>query len=135
MAKIKVKKITLDRAEGPTALLGPPVTRSSFEDADRILRDWAHTAPAGGGYDKVDFRIEWQDGETYEGRYDMKREDESRANLLGSHVQEFLSFQGGLWCPPHLSREDYEAYLERMEREKGAPKRMDYVRFLQKYEL
>lgn len=134
MAKIPVKTIWIRRAEGPTQDLSSS-TITSFEAADSILRKMAHTAPSDGSYNKTDFKIEWQDGETYEGRYDLKRQDESRANLLGSHVQEFLSFHGGLWCPPHLSREDYEDYLERMERQKDAPKRMDYIRFLEKYEL
>ena len=134
MSKIKVKKITLERAEGPSPL-DSPRTAPSFEEADRILREWAHTAPEGGGYNKIDFEIEWQDGETYKGTYDLKRQDEARANLIGSHVQEFLSFHSGLWCPAHMTREDCDRYLEEMERRPGGPKRMDFVRFLQKYEL
>lgn len=130
MAKIPVKSIWLRRAEGPHMDLGQS-TVTSFEAADAVLKKWARTAPDDRSYNKVDFKVTWQDEETY----DLVKKDEVRANLLGSHIQEFLLFHGGLWCPPHLTREDYEDYLERMERQKDTPKRMDYVRFLDKYEL
>src|SRR6266853_2565243 len=106
MAKIPVKSIWIRRAEGPKNDLGAR-TVTSFEAADAQLKRWARSAPKrGGGYDKTDFRIEWADGETYEGRYDLTGEDVSKHNLLGAHIQHFLNFHAVLLCPEHLSRED-----------------------------
>lgn len=133
MAKIPIKSIWLNRAEGPNWDLGER-TVSSFEDANRVLRKWAETAPKGGGYDKVDFKVTWEDGETYEGRYDLVREDTSKASLE-KHMREFCSFHGGLWCPPHMKRQAYDEFIERQERDPDMPKRMEFLRFLEKYNL
>lgn len=131
MAKIPVKSIWLDRAEGYTRDL-ETVTVSSFEAADAVLRKWARTAPEGGGYNKVDFKVTWEDGETYAGRYDLVRADTTKASL-STHMKEFCSFHGGLWCPPHMKRQIYDEFIERQERDPEAPKRMEFVKFIKKY--
>jgi hypothetical protein len=133
MAKVSVKSIWLRRAEGPTKLLGQR-TVATFEAADAVLRDWAGTAPEGGGYDKVDFKVTWEDGETYEGRYDLVRDDTSKASLA-THMREFCSFHGGLWCPSHMERQVYDEFIERQEHDPHMPKRMEFVRLLEKYAL
>lgn len=66
MAKIPVKSIWLRRAEGPHMDLGQS-TVTSFEAADAVLKKWARTAPDDRSYNKVDFKVTWQDEETYEG--------------------------------------------------------------------
>jgi hypothetical protein len=133
MAKIPVKSVWLNRAEGPIRETGAR-TVDSLSAADAQLKRWAHSAPKkGGGYDKTDFRIEWADGETYEGRYDLQREDEGKSNLLGSHVQHYLNFHAGLFCPEHMSREDYENYLKRVGADET--QRAATLAFLQNYEL
>lgn len=126
---VKVKKIVLDRAEGPSSETGVKVA-SSFEEADQILRRWSHTSPKGGGYDKVDFTVYFEDGETYNGRYDMVHMDPG--NLRG-HIRNFLEFNAGLWRPEHLTQKQYDEYLERTERRPGAPKRQDYIDWMAKY--
>lgn len=133
MAKVPVKAIWLRRATGPNRDLGERLV-ASFETADAVLRKWAETAPKGGGYDKVDFKITWEDGETYKGRYDLVREDETKADLA-RHMKEFCSFHGGLWCPPHMKNEVYEEFIERQENDPHAPKRMEFVRFMEKYAI
>ena len=97
-----------------------------------MLRKWAQTAPKWEGYNKVDFRVIWEDGEIYEGRYDLVRQDMTKANLA-QHMREFCSFHGGLWCPSHVKQEVYEEFLERQEQDPDAPKRMDFVRFVEEY--
>lgn len=135
MAKIPVKRIWIRRAEGPTKDLGER-TVSSYEAADSQLRAWARTAPkAGGGYDKTDFQVEWADGETYEGRYDLQQEDTTKGNLIGSQIQHFLGFHAGLFCPQSMTREQYEAHLNRSGEEEGSKNRAEALNFLQNYEI
>lgn len=133
MPKIPVKSIWLRRAEGPNWDLGQR-TVASFEAADQVLRKWSETAPEKGGYDKVDFKVTWQDGETYEGRYDLVHRNVAMASL-STHIQEFCSFHGGLWCPSHLKRKDYDQFIERQERTPGMPKKAEFLKFLEKYAI
>lgn len=133
MDKVRVKSISLNRAEGCTRALEAK-TVTSFEAADAVLREWARTAPEKAGCHKVDFKVTWQDGETYEGRYDLVRADTSKASLA-THMREFCSFHGGLWCPSHMPREQYEEFIEQQERVPGGPKRMEFVRLLERYAL
>lgn len=66
-------KITLIRAEGPTAECGIFFDAASFFDADLKLKSWSWSAPKAGGYDKCDFWIvDAATGVNYEGRYDLK---------------------------------------------------------------
>jgi hypothetical protein len=111
-AKIGVREIRLERAEGPSPLPGPR-TVASFEEADAVLREWARTAPEGGGYDKCDFRITYADGDTYEGRYDLTRGMDE--GTLARHVQCHVLFYAGLWMPPHLTEARYRNVVARAE--------------------
>jgi len=142
MAKAKVVSIYLYRAEGPTKVLerlGRQRTVASYEEADRVLKTWSATAPKPGeGYDKIDFKVTWEDGQTYEGRYDLTQEDSlharSRLNLIGSHIQQQLLFYSGLSRPRHLSPEDYERYLSQLRRSSGETPE-SYIQFLQTHEV
>lgn len=135
MAKVPVKLIILNRAEGPTKDLGGRKA-TSFQAADEFLRQWARTAPKkGGGYDKTDFKVEWKDGETYEGRYDLQNEDKLKVALLGPHIMDWLTFHAGLRYPQHMSREEYDSYLNRAGFEEGSQNREQALQFLKNYEL
>lgn len=131
MDKIPVKEIWLSRAEGPTWDLGERLV-TSFEAADAVLRKWAQTAPKWEGRNKVDFRVIWEDGRIYEGVYDLVRQDMAQANLA-QHMHEFCSFHGGLWCPSHMKREVYEEFIERQQKDPSAPKREEFIEFVEKY--
>jgi hypothetical protein len=93
---IALDKIELYRAEGPVDRLRKAGPFTDWALADGQLSRWAHTAPEpGNGYHKVDFKITWVDGETYEGRYDMNRwgEDSERdGHDLARHVRQFLTY-------------------------------------------
>ncbi len=107
---VALREIVLERAEGPTAEC-VEVKVASWHDAGWQLARWARTAPEPrGGYDKVDFRVTWADGETYEGRYDLQRDGESgeavRGFDLALHIRQFLAFQahqGRGGCPGHFA--------------------------------
>jgi hypothetical protein len=86
-------RITITRAEGTAAEC---VTRcvTSYADADAVLRRWSDTAPATGGYNKCDFKIEWPDGQTYEGRYDLVHWRIALPDLA-EHVRGFVNYLAG----------------------------------------
>lgn len=93
---IALAKIELTRAEGPIENCGKAMPVDSWAAADGQLTRWAHTAPEPGqGYDKVDFKVTWADGETYEGRYDMNRlgeDSETNGHDLARHIRRFLNW-------------------------------------------
>ncbi len=74
---ICAKRITIERAEGYVdecvrVTIEPGHGHGDLWDAaNRILLLWSLTAPRERGYDKCDFRVEYEDGEVYEGRYDL----------------------------------------------------------------
>lgn len=133
MAKIPVKKIWLRRVEGRTQDLGQR-TVTSFKAADEQLARWAQTAPEKSVH-KTDFQVQWTDGETYTGTYELQRADATRLNILGSHIQHYLAFHAGIFCPQTMSREDYENYLNNIGEGEGSEKRAGAMTFLQNYEL
>lgn len=132
MAKIAVSRITVNRVEGPTRELEGPRTATDFKEANRILARWALSAPPI-GYDKVDFKVEWEDGSIYTGRYDLVREDVSRASLDG-HIREVASFYAGLRRPHDLGQDKYEFAVKSMEQTSGMP-RGEWGHLLENYEL
>lgn len=99
-ALIYPSKIVLKRAEGPVQDLGEKI-RHTWDEANTALAAWATTAPGSpgrypGGYDKVDFRVEWPDGMVWEGRYDLTSMGESGDTHYGfdlaRHIGQFLDF-------------------------------------------
>ena len=61
---IKAIKIWLHRAEGKEDFATVEGEDVWFE-AQNVLRRWGRTAPKpGGGYDKTDFKVTFEDGET-----------------------------------------------------------------------
>lgn len=110
MSKAKPVQVWLNRAEGPTRLCGEKTVRT-FAEANTVLRDWARTAPSTGGYDKCDFRVDYDNGDTYSGRFDLVRDDQARSLMLETHIEEHCRFMIGERRPLHLSDEHYRAYL------------------------
>jgi hypothetical protein len=108
--KAKVTIIELERWEGPIEECGKKVTVETFAQASSQLARWARNAPDTGGYDKTGFKVTWANGQTYEGRVDLQR-----GNIfgyhLGSHMQKHLEFYAGLYRPPHITEEQYAAFL------------------------
>lgn len=114
---IKATKIKLTRAEGrPHECVSVTIecnghgTGDVFYASDQVLSAWAQTAPDNGGYDKCDFCVEYEDNETYEGRFDLVREDMGRFSKLGEHMRRFLGFLCGRYRPDHLNDEQWAAW-------------------------
>lgn len=128
--RVGEKYVILERAEGPREECGQPVVFKTFEEASNTLGFMARTAPKSGGYDKTDFIVVWNDGETYEGRVDLKRQ-----HILGydlrAHIRANLTFHAGLSNPSHLSPGVYESYLNR----EGPDSKQKAADYLGRYDL
>ena len=130
---VPLKSITITRAEGPRYSCGcdKPVQFTSFDDA----RKWLilQSFPRDGSYNKTDFAIEWEDGETYTGRLDCKHVT-CRGNDLDiyQHVLEHVRYCAGMARHPHGGRMAYRTVLiDSEKRYQGFC--ASYRRLLQKY--
>ena len=94
-----------------------------------MLHSWASTAPKEGGYDKCDFEIEFEDGQLYQGRYDLVHWS-VKSPSLQRHVQDFLTFLAGTRRPLHMKQEDYDRYLSTLGTEKESA-----AEFLKTYDV
>jgi hypothetical protein len=127
---IPVKKITITRAEGLTELCGRPMEFPSFTDAKIWLMLQDETYPKHGGYDKHDFKVEFEDGETYEGRLDCqhsscKYPDQDVKEHIAHHVRWMSGREANPWC-------GMEQYLKDM-RTVAPETKKEYSDFLDKY--
>jgi hypothetical protein len=87
------------------------MTADTWEDFNTILSEIASEAPSGGAYHKTGFRITFEDGETYEGRYDVQNIRCERPDV-SDHVRRFVGYHSGLIRPSHLTEDDYAAHLK-----------------------
>jgi hypothetical protein len=89
---IRAVKIELERCEGATTEVGshtftPLEGASVWSQATEQIIAWRWSSPANGGYHKVAFVVTWEDGETYSGRYDLKRH---HVGTLGEQISYHL---------------------------------------------
>lgn len=137
--KIRARSITLRRLEGDrqrddfsSHTLTPLDDKSVWERANSLLRKWSETAPRRGkGYHKVSFIVTYEDGETYQGRFDLKHYTVEYPDLA-KHIYRSVAFYAGRYRPPHMTEEQYKEFLEdRLVVEI----RTDYENFLDNYEI
>lgn len=107
---IQMQSITVERAEGPTNLLG---TRCAitWHAAQQIVDDNALTAPKDGSYHKHDVTVVWEDGQAFKFRLDVKHPMCHRA-LLSSYLRGLIRFYSGRHPLPGQSAEEYAACLK-----------------------
>ncbi len=111
--KIKTTKITIRRAEGPTALQRPIdfVGGDCWTQASDWLTAMAPTFPVF-GCDKHDLAIEWEDGEVYRGRMDCT----ATGSLdVARHVRTDAEFVAGLYRPAWMTDGQWELCCSRHE--------------------
>ena len=106
---VNIKKIELERLEGPISSC-TSVECKTFTEANWMLYVWSASAPKDFGYDKYRFSIEWEDGETYTGRYDLvhysRRTDEGTGKPdLVAHIMGFIDWV----INREDNRDDYES--------------------------
>jgi len=114
---------------------GIPASFPSFKEANALLTEMARTAPAGGGYDKTGFEVVFEDGNKYEGRFDLTNEHTAGGTLLEDHILRHLNFYAGRVMdsdlPSHLTPEKYRDILHRI----GEKHRDETIAFLDKYRI
>lgn len=106
----RVTSISLTRVEGAPAD-GITERVSSWMQADAVLRRWSESVARDGGYDKCEFSIEWANGATYRGRYDLVNWRDVEPDMA-KHVRELAYFYTGRQAPRHMSPAVYGAFLE-----------------------
>lgn len=106
---IKTKTIWLHRAEGE---IGPDSTATvaTWAEAESVLRGWSHTAPEDGSYHKCDFKITYEDGQVYDGRYDLTQ---PRDVTLEEHVRHFVEVGSGYRRPAKWDEKTHQMILNR----------------------
>ncbi len=111
MTRIAAQSIWFRQAEGRIH----EIAERTFEGPDPWGAADAHIATCRSrmphdmlGYYKCDFKITFQDGFVYEGRYELSRHE--RVPLC-DHVRRFCEISRGRWRPSRMSEEQYAEYL------------------------
>lgn len=102
----KIKCIILTRYEG---FKTDPITVHSCKEADQVFLQWAKTVPRI-GYDKCGYVIYFDNGELYQGRYDLARKNNP---CLEKYIVDFLKFASGRFKPTRLTQQQYQTILNR----------------------
>ncbi|MGV3655397.1 MAG: hypothetical protein ACO1N5_14405 [Noviherbaspirillum sp.] len=82
--KVEVARVLIDRVEGPRS----KARVTSIEAANKVLGDWASSAPDAGG-EQCDFQILFEDGFRYHGHYQLNRSQKRIS--LARHVRKHLA--------------------------------------------
>jgi hypothetical protein len=148
----KIMYVALNRAEGPSieckAIVFwngtevPTISDRHFAGAEMFavgrgdltslvrgqMVKWGMSAPKNGGYDKVDFHVQWEGDESYTGRFDMERGGtESNLNFWES-LKSRIEFYALKRRPAHFKDEDWDDFCERSRangNDKEAQKMLD----------
>jgi hypothetical protein len=96
MAKVKVKAIVISRQGGPIEGYYD-VVLGNWAESDAILKLWARTAPNTGYYDTCNFKIIFEDGNTYSGTYRLRQPDAFLKELLPRHILKVCKETGIGW--------------------------------------
>lgn len=140
---MKLTQVSLNRAEGPhnqcyavvfSALRNEPVFEGRWETTPGwhgaagagpvftndiesavldMMREWGETAPKR-GYDKVDFKVYWDTGHSYEGRFDMSfgglDAELSFFDSLRSSISYLVELDNPGW--PFPSQEKFDEHVK-----------------------
>jgi len=114
VALVRIRSIALTWSESrEQRYIGRPF--ESWSVAEAAIREMAAVAPMPRAYDKTDFALVWEDGETYNGRLDIDRSMALAPSPLADHIRAFLGFASGRKCPPTLTPERHREHLAAME--------------------
>jgi len=148
--KSPVRFVSVNRAEGPNAECVAFVYHAGDKPADfddershmagatfvkcepgklaeaviRRFSTWGMTAPDSGGYDKCDFKVAWENGETYEGRFDMKRGGTDGDESFWTSLRRRVEFYACARRPAHFKDAHWKHFCEEAEKE-GWKKQME----------
>jgi hypothetical protein len=125
-------KIEITRVEGPSNLCGEKKTFTNWIDSHIWLIRQSSTFPGRNeGYDKHDFKVTFDDGETYKGRLDCKQSTEPDADLdVYRHMLDLCEWYAGLAKNPYCGKAKYD---EMMKQPMYANNANEYKEFISKY--
>ena len=142
--KSKVSYVALNRAEGPSAECGAvvlydgDVAPDNYDDkyghysgakfvrvkpgnlagaVQEQFSKWGHTAPEpGGGYDKCDFKVVWDNGESYEGRFDLQKGGRDGGEGFWESLRGRVGFYACVRRPSHFDDADWAYHCQNAEK-------------------
>jgi hypothetical protein len=141
MKKRAAISIQLRKGEGMAREL--PKQRITLSDAapealwscaNILLRQWATTcSPAAIGYDKTDFTITYEDGETYEGSLDLKHPERGKNESLEGHIRDHCLYSSGQKMPETMQTlQEWQAFLLKTE---GQESMAAWANWLSRYQI
>lgn len=98
-----------------------PIKVTAEEIIEKVSRKFlvmGLSAPKGGGYDKVDFTVEW-DGtdDSYTGRFDMEYGGTDAGEPFWSSLKNRIKFYACERRPSHFNDENWAKHVEMCEKE------------------
>lgn len=138
--KIGVKAVALSRAEGlieecyavvyykgetapviddrhfkNAALI--PVSGDIVSEVHQKLVEWGRTSPdpESGCYDKTDFMVIWEDGESYAGRFDMQNGGTDGGETFWESLKSRIAFYACVRRPSHFTDEHWASHCKRSD--------------------
>lgn len=107
--KNPILRIELNRVEGELASW----RASTFAGANRVLSEWALTAPQAGGYDKVEVTLTWSHGFQHKYRLDLQHPSLGFLPDVGKDLEHFIALSLGEAPHPDWTQSHYERILKR----------------------
>jgi len=131
----KIVYVALNRAEGPSAKCGavvfyrgseaPVISDPHFKGATMVpasdidlrvrrqIFEWGCSAPKNGGYDKTDFIVQWDNNQSYSGRFDMEYGGTEDGETFWVSLKNRIRFYAGLRRPAHFGDTAWAAFVDR----------------------
>jgi hypothetical protein len=78
---------------------------------------WGQSAPEGGGYDKCDFKVVWDNGESYDGRFDMQRGGTDGNEAFWASLRGRVSYYACTRRPAHFDDKSWAHHCQMAEKE------------------
>ena len=120
---IKASQIEITRAEGKNTDDMATYVFPTWAEANDRLKGIAATVDHKGS-DDVDFRVAFEDGQSYNGTIEIKANGEVNESLQ-DHIRNHLSFHLGMNRPSHLSEEEYQRIVRTYE--EATPSVIEYM--------
>lgn len=127
--KTKISKVTILWSEGMNRTNVIYEGPNAVDRADLQLLRISKNNQCELGYNKTKIEVTFEDGETYAGRWDVKKYGSENNDIkIRQHIRDNCEFYAGLRKPQHLSLEQYQACLRHFD-----PK--EFIDFLNRYDI
>jgi flagellar capping protein FliD len=104
---------TLRRLEDTSGTASDLATAKTWEETDKILRQWANTIN-NGKVNEVMFSILFDNSNVYKGRLSLTSQNANDRGLMARCVGRDLAFRAGLCCPIEMTEDEYRTRLAEM---------------------